>query len=673
MDETSLLSELKGVGEKTAAVWRRVGVSTLKDLLLYFPRDYVFFPPLSLVSGLTPGELGSVLLTVKEDASVSFFQSRSVVRAAASDETGTVRLSWFHSPYMKKTIRAGLRRVFAGRVSIRGSVLCIDQPKLYSREDYESLVGLPQGVYPLTKGLTQKGIGKSVRAALSALGDLPDYLEKSVREALCFPSRTQAIREIHFPSSKEGLIRAKKRLAFDEFVSFLLSMRLMKEEGLRAGNDFPILQTAEMTRLEERLPFRLTGAQKRTIGEVLEDLGGKKPMNRLVEGDVGSGKTIVAFLALIAAAANGYQGALMAPTEVLAIQHAQKINALIRENELPFRAVLLTGSLSAKERREAKEALSSGEAAIAIGTHALIQENVRFSSLALVVTDEQHRFGVEQREKLGAKSADGKTPHVLVMSATPIPRTLAIILYGDLDISVMDEKPAKRLSVKNALVGSEYRRKACEFMEKEVLAGSQCYVICPQVSPSEATDLENVEEYGEKLRKYYGERLRVGVLHGQMKSEQKNAVMRSFAEGALDILVSTTVVEVGVDVPNATVMMIENAERFGLAELHQLRGRIGRGEKQSYCIFVNTSGEEKNKRLKVLCETNDGFEIASKDLELRGPGDLFGIRQSGELNLRMADLYRDADMLKAASDYVKDMPRARAQEILGGKETGPVL
>ncbi len=677
MKEDTGIRELKGIGEKTAAVWKRLGVETLRDLIYYFPRDYSLFPPVKKISDIVPGELCALCLTIERDASLSFFASRSALKATGTDGSGAVKLSWFNMPYLKKNIRAGLKRVFYARAAAKGAELILYQPKIFPAEEYEKLIGVPQGIYPLSKGLSQKGIARAVKEAFKEAGKLPDPDDELLSFSEDFPGNNMELNEalwtMHFPENAGALLRAEKRLAFDEFLNFLLSVRIMREEGEEERNDYVLTGTGEYLRVKERLPFRLTKAQERTLKEVMDDLAGEKPMNRLLQGDVGSGKTIVAFLSLIAAASNGCQGALMAPTEVLAAQHAKKMNALLKDNELPYRAVLLTGSLSAGEKRAARELISSGEAAIVIGTHALIQEGVDFKELALVVTDEQHRFGVGQRERLSKRNASGKAPHVLVMSATPIPRTLAIILYGDLDISVMDEKPKNRLPIKNAVVDTRYRKKAWEFMEREAGEGRQSYVICPQVEPSELTELENVEDYSAELREYYGDRLRVGMLHGQMKQSEKNAVMDSFAAGELDILVSTTVVEVGVDVPNATVMMVENAERFGLAQLHQLRGRIGRGKAQSYCIFVNASGEAENERLEVLKQTNDGFEIASKDLKLRGPGDMFGIRQSGDMRFKLADIYRDADMLKAASEVAKSLPLSKVKELVGTGKPGAVL
>ena len=441
-------------------------------------------------------------------------------------------------------------------------------------------------------------------------------------------------------------------MVFEEFFSFLLVLRKNKELAAKTENHFPMYETADTVRFLEQLPFPLTKAQKKVWGELREDMGSPYAMNRLIQGDVGSGKTILAVLALLMCAANGYQGAMMAPTEVLAVQHFETISGYIEKYGIAFRPVLLTGSMTTKEKREAYAKIASGEANLIIGTHALIQEKVEYSSLALVVTDEQHRFGVRQRETLAAK---GSEPHVLVMSATPIPRTLAIILYGDLKVSVIDELPANRLPIKNCVVGTAYRPKAYEFIAKEVAAGRQAYVICPMVEEGESEDLENVVDYTEKLRAVLPPSVQVAYLHGKMRPADKNRIMEEFAAKEIDVLVSTTVIEVGINVPNATVMMVENAERFGLAQLHQLRGRVGRGNAQSYCILMNSSnGKNAKERLNILAGSNDGFYIASEDLKMRGPGDFFGVRQSGLMEFKIADVFSDADMLSIASKEAKE-------------------
>jgi ATP-dependent DNA helicase RecG len=523
----------------------------------------------------------------------------------------------------------------------------MEQPRLYTYDDYKKQTNVLQPRYSLTKGLSNQMLQKAVKQALSFYEYEEEYYPPELLRENDLISYREAINTIHFPSDRENLIQAKRRLVFDEFFSFLLILRKNRDFSAQLANEYPMFETADTVRFLEHLPFELTKAQKRVWAELRDDLGGKYCMNRLIQGDVGSGKTIVAVLALLMCAANGYQGALMAPTEVLAMQHFEDIKEYTEKYLLAFKPVLLVGSMTAKEKAEAYAKIASGEANLIIGTHALIQEKAVYKSLALVVTDEQHRFGVKQREHLAQK---GKNPHVLVMSATPIPRTLAIILYGDLHISVIDELPANRLPIKNCVVGTSYRPKAYDFIRKEVEAGRQAYVICPQVDEGEQDDLENVIGYTEKLRAALPEKIQIAYLHGKMKAADKNRIMEDFAAHNIDVLVSTTVIEVGINVPNATVMMVENAERFGLAQLHQLRGRVGRGEHQSYCIFISTKEQKETmERLEILNKSNDGFYIASEDLKLRGPGDMFGIRQSGEFSFVLGDIYTDADCLKQAS------------------------
>ena len=446
---------------------------------------------------------------------------------------------------------------------------------------------------------------------------------------------------------------ARKRLVFDEFLVFALSVKQLKKENHQIENHYQIQESAAVSQLIASLPYHLTKAQLRVWHEIEEDMKSPVVMNRLVQGDVGSGKTMIAALAMFAAAKAGFQSCMMAPTEVLARQHYENLQALYA----PFgiETVLLTGSMTAAAKRKTYSRIENHEADVIIGTQALFQEKAVYDKLALIVTDEQHRFGVRQREQLAMKSNGGE-PHVLVMSATPIPRTLAIILYSDLDISVVDEKPANRLPIKNCVVDTRYRPKAYQFIEKEVAAGHQAYVICPLVEESENMEAENVTDYAKRLKEELPDTIEIGLLHGQMKPAQKNDVMERFAANEIKVLVSTTVVEVGVNVPNATVMMIENAEHFGLAQLHQLRGRVGRGDAQSYCIMVNCSNsKESQKRLDILNHSNDGFKIASEDLKLRGPGDFFGIRQSGEMQFALADIYQDAYIMQRASEEVADI------------------
>ena len=525
----------------------------------------------------------------------------------------------------------------------------MEHPEIFTPAAYEEIVHSMQPVYALTKGLSNKAITKLVHQVLDTRPLKTEYLPEEIRERYQLADDNFAVRTIHFPKNMQELLTARKRLVFDEFLLFVLAVQLLKEKTEEALNTFPMKPVWTTEEIIEGLPYELTNAQKNVWHEIERDLSGHKLMSRLVQGDVGSGKTVIAFLAMILSAENGFQSALMVPTEVLANQHYEGFLNLMEEQKITScRPVLLTGSTTAKQKREIYQKIADGEVNIIIGTHALIQEKVEYKNLGLVITDEQHRFGVRQREALTTR---GNPPHVLVMSATPIPRTLAIILYGDLDISIIDELPAKRLPIKNCVVGTAYRPKAYSFIEKQVHAGRQAYVICPMVEESEGLDAENVTDYAEKLREALPEDIRIEILHGKMKPKEKNKIMESFASGEIQILVSTTVVEVGVNVPNATVMMVENAERFGLAQLHQLRGRVGRGEHQSYCIFIQGNNEEDtSKRLKILNESNDGFFIAGEDLKLRGPGDLFGIRQSGLMEFKIGDIYNDAGILKDASE-----------------------
>ncbi|WP_320978811.1 ATP-dependent DNA helicase RecG, partial [Hungatella effluvii] len=506
-----------------------------------------------------------------------------------------------------------------------------------------------QPIYGQTKGLPNKTIVRAVKQALSVRQMVRDYMPLDLRIRHELAEYNFAIEHIHFPTDRTELLFARKRLVFDEFFLFLMAVRRLKDRRVDRESHFRMTPSDEVISLVKNLPYALTGAQNKVLTEVFRDMTGGKVMNRLIQGDVGSGKTIIAVLALLEAAYNGYQGALMVPTEVLARQHYESMLSLFEENGIDKQVVLVTGSMTAKEKRTAYGKIASHEADIIVGTHALIQEKVVYDKLALVITDEQHRFGVSQREMLGGK---GDEPHVLVMSATPIPRTLAIIIYGDLDISIIDELPANRLPIKNCVVDTSYRNTAYSFIKGEVAAGRQAYVICPMVEASEMIEAENVLDYAKKLQSALPG-IPVEYLHGKMKAKEKNAVMERFAAGEIKILVSTTVVEVGVNVPNATVMMIENAERFGLAQLHQLRGRVGRGKHQSYCILVDGSGQDGTReRLTILSKSNDGFFIASEDLKLRGPGDIFGLRQSGDLEFKLADIFTDANILKTVSEEV---------------------
>lgn len=650
MSNTQPLNTLKGIGEKTAQLFEKLGIRTLDDLLHYYPRGYDTFEEPKVIGELKDGETGAVDGYLKSGATGRHFGGLSIVTAMINDMTGKLRLTWYHMPYLKNTLKPDSHYIFRGKVSRTKGGLTMEQPQMYKPEVYEILVKRMQPVYAQTKGLGNKTITSAVEQALKVREMERDYLPAGLRKENELAEYNFAIEHIHFPLDQTDLLAARRRLVYDEFFLFILAVRRMKEKRQNVKSNWVMKEEALCRRLENELPYSLTAAQKRTMEEVYSDMKSGAVMNRLIQGDVGSGKTIIAVLALLMAAENGYQGALMVPTEVLAKQHFESVTELFKEHGIMKQVILVTGSMTAKEKRTAYEKISSHEADIIIGTHALIQEKVVYDRLALVITDEQHRFGVSQREMFGNK---GNMPHILVMSATPIPRTLAIILYGDLDISVIDELPANRLPIKNCVVDTSYRKRAYKFISCEVNRGRQAYVICPMVEESEMIEAENVLDYTKVLRENLPG-IRVEYLHGKMKAREKNEIMEEFAAGKIQVLVSTTVIEVGVNVPNATVMMIENAERFGLAQLHQLRGRVGRGREQSYCIMVNASGDKgKNERLEVLNKSNDGFFIASEDLRLRGPGDIFGLRQSGDMEFRLADIYTDAVTLKKAAEDVE--------------------
>lgn len=646
------LRTLKGVGEKTEKLFWKVGIYDTDDLLHYYPRNYDEYETPVDIAELKEGTVQAVSAAVCSGVYVNSVKGRQIISVNIADQSGKFPVVWFNLPYLKKTLRKGSWFVFRGRIVRKQGKLEMEHPEIFTPSAYEEILHHLQPIYGLTAGLSNKTVVKMITQLLESVPMQSEYLPEEFRERYELADINYALRTIHFPPNKEELLVSRKRLVFDEFFLFILSVRKMKEKTEETPNCFPVRETWLTEEIIERLPYSLTGAQLNAWHEIERDLAGRRMMSRLVQGDVGSGKTILAFLAMCLVADNGYQAALMAPTEVLARQHYEGFQKLMEEQNLSFPTVLLTGSDTAREKRLAYAKIASGEALVIIGTHALIQEKVEYANLALVITDEQHRFGVKQREALTTR---GNPPNVLVMSATPIPRTLAIILYGDLDISVIDELPARRLPIKNCVVNTSYRPKAYSFIERQVREGRQAYVICPMVEESEGMEAENVLDYTEKLRENLSSDIRIEYLHGKMKAKEKNVVMEAFAQGAIQVLVSTTVVEVGVNVPNATVMMVENAERFGLAQLHQLRGRVGRGEYQSYCIFIQGNQEQVSRRLEILNKSNDGFYIAGEDLKLRGPGDLFGIRQSGDMEFKIGDIYNDSAILTKASEAADEI------------------
>ena len=649
MNDKTPLRELKGVGEKTEKLFQKIGITTAEELLRYYPRTYDIYEEPVEIASAEEDKTVSIRATIATGIYINQIRNLQVLTTTVADASGRLPVAWFNAPYLRGTLKKGSLFILRGKIIRKKGRPQMEHPEIFTPAAYEEIIHSMQPVYGLTKGLSNKMITKLVHQILDTRPLHGEYLPEEIRERYQLADANYAIRTIHFPKNMQELLTARKRLVFDEFLLFVLAIQLLKEKTEEAPNTFPMKPVWTTEEIIEGLPYDLTGAQKNVWHEIERDLSGHKLMSRLVQGDVGSGKTVIAFLAMVLSAENGFQSALMVPTEVLANQHYEGFLRLMEEQNIAScHPVLLTGSTTARQKREIYQKIADGEVNVIIGTHALIQEKVEYKNLGLVITDEQHRFGVRQRE---AQTTRGNPPHVLVMSATPIPRTLAIILYGDLDISIIDELPAKRLPIKNCVVGTSYRPKAYSFIEKQVQMGRQAYVICPMVEESEGLEAENVTDYARKLQEVLPGEIKVEILHGKMKPKEKNRIMEAFASGEIQVLVSTTVVEVGVNVPNATVMMVENAERFGLAQLHQLRGRVGRGEHQSYCIFIQGNNEENtSKRLKILNESNDGFYIAGEDLKLRGPGDLFGIRQSGLMEFKIGDIYNDAGILKNASE-----------------------
>ena len=654
MNLSTDVSHLKGVGEKTAALFKKLNINTYEDLFSYYPTDYIKYNPPVSFSELKAGNVCTVRGLAANVQGPVKAGRYSIITVVLKDGLNTLEAVFFNQPFIKKVIKVGGYYILRGRIVQKGSKLIMQSPKLFKEDEYAELVKYPQAKYSLTAGLSSKTISKALKAAfIDAQWREECFPEKYLKES-GIPSRKDALRLIHFPECDEDIVTARRRLSFEEFFYFIMLLRKNKAISVSTPNNFKMIETAETKRFLESLPFKPTAGQKKAWKEILDDMCGERCMNRLIQGDVGSGKTLIALLSLLLAASNGYQGALMAPTEVLAMQHFKTVKEYISKYNLCFEPVLLTGSMKAAEKKEALSKIESGEANLIIGTHAIIQDRVLYKNLAIVVTDEQHRFGVRQRQALAYK---GKEPHILVMSATPIPRTLAIILYGDLQLSAIHELPAGRQAIKNAVVGTSYRPSAYKFFKDQIAEGHQVYVICPKALSDEEDDgeLENVVDYAEKLRAALPG-VNIEHLNGKMKPQDKTDIMQRFSKGETDILVSTTVIEVGINVPNATVMMIENAERFGLSQLHQLRGRVGRGSAQSYCIFISSKEDDKiMERLNVLKSTNDGFKIASEDLRLRGPGDFFGVRQSGEFAFKIADIYSDSDLLESAGNLVDEI------------------
>lgn len=657
------INELKGIGDKTEKLFNKLNVYTTEDLIHFYPRTYDVYEEPVKVSEMTDTKTYAIWGTVVSSCELTNAGRYRILSVYIADDDGArIKLTWFNMPFLKNNLKRGYRYIFRGEAAFRGSLVFMEQPVMYSYDAYMQKMNSMQPVYRLTAGLTNNAVTKAVKQCLD-ITCMKEYLPEEVINDTGVTDLDKAVHDIHFPKNMEAFAAARKRLAFDEFFIFTLAMRSLSRGTHDGETGYIIPESPYSEQILKNLGYKLTNAQYKVYSEILDDMSGHKIMNRLIQGDVGSGKTIVALLAMIDAAHSGYQSALMAPTEVLAAQHYETFSNIIEANNLPVKCILMTGAMSAAAKREAHRMAAEGEADIVIGTHAIITDNVSFDRLALVVTDEQHRFGVKQREALHHK---GNKPHIIVMSATPIPRSLAIILYGDLDISVIDEKPAMRLPIKNCVVDDSYRPNAYRFIQKELDKGHQAYIICPMAKESDEEDnkLENVVKYAAGLKEKFPPQVRIEYLHGKLKPSVKNDIMERFAQGQIDILVSTTVVEVGINVPNATVMVVENADRFGLAGLHQLRGRVGRGDAQSYCIFIsNTRNAMTKERLNILKESNDGFYISEQDLKLRGPGDMLGVRQSGDFGFMIADIYTDAATLKLAADEAdKVMERFRGSD-----------
>ena len=651
MKITDSIIQIKGIGEKAKKNYEKMNIFTIGDLLEHYPRDYDVYKPITPIAQLIEGQVSAIEGVLDTQPKVKIVRNLKILSCMVKDGSGRIQLTWFNMPFLKGTLRIGTKYIFRGKIIRKKGVLVLEQPQMLTKEEFYNKLNVLQPIYPLTAGVTNHGLTKAITNAMKELEFEEDYLPVDFRKKYQLIGYKKALQGIHFPANKEKMTEARRRVVFDEFFLFAMALNQLKKNKANKINNYKMNTVPECEELIGKLSYELTGAQKKVWMEVQKDLTGEGLMNRLIQGDVGSGKTIIAILALLMVVKNGYQGAIMVPTEVLAKQHFESMIELLE----PFgiKITLLVGSMTAKEKRQAYDEIESHTANIVVGTHALIQEKVEYAKLALVITDEQHRFGVRQRENFAGK---GLEPHILVMSATPIPRTLAIIIFGDLDLSIMDELPGNRIPIKNCVVNTGYRQTAYRFIEKEVEAGRQAYVICPMVEESENMEAENVLDYTERLKVFLKPNIKIESLHGKMKPKEKNLIMERFSAGEIQVLVSTTVVEVGINVPNATVMMIENCERFGLAQLHQLRGRVGRGKYASYCIFMlGNEGKETKERMEIMGKTNDGFKIAEADLKLRGPGDMFGVRQSGILEFKMADVFQDASILKEAYEAAKEV------------------
>ena len=640
---------LKGVGSVRAKAFSRLGINTVGDLLYFFPRGYEDRSVIKNIEDCVNGETVCLSITVSSAVSETRIRNKmSFYTVVITDDTGSMEAVWYNNKYIKNVFTIGSKYVLYGKVTLRGRKYRIENP-LYEKVGQGKYTGKIIPLYPLSSGLVQKNVQSLMESALEYIGEMQEYIPEPILNEYKLKDINYCINNIHFPEDLWAYQRARERFIFEEFL--ILQLALFSQKGKNeANNGYVFENISGGDALKKNIPYKLTKAQKRTLNEIITDLKSGKQMNRLIQGDVGSGKTIIAAMSMYLAWKNGFQSVMMAPTEILATQHYESLKKLF--DGLGINVVLLTGGISSQDRKIAMEIIRNGLADMVVGTHALITDNIEYHKLGLVVADEQHRFGVSQRSKLCAK---GNNPHMLIMSATPIPRTLALILYGDLDVSVIDELPPGRKTVKTYAVDERMRKRVYDFVEKNVNEGHQAYVVCPLVNEVENSDLKSAEDFASQLKSKYP-KLKIGLMHGKMKPKEKDLVMAGFAEGKIDVLVSTTVIEVGVNIPNSNIMIIENAERFGLSQLHQLRGRVGRGTEQAYCImFAQGGGDVTRVRMKTMCQSNDGFYISEQDLKLRGPGDFFGTRQHGLPEMKIANLFHDRELLKLAQASAADI------------------
>lgn len=638
---------IKGVGEKRAKLFNSLGIFCVDSLIHFYPRKYEDWSASKSLEAVESGETISIkatLITPVKEAMIR--RGLTLFKCKFSDGENVISVTIFNNKYLANSLRIYEDYYLYGKIEKSLLNFSMNSPKI---EKAENILAI-QPVYPAKEKLTSRSISKIMKTALDELGEIEETLDDEIMQKYNLISLDKAIRNIHFPNSADDYLPARKRLIFEELLT--LQLGLLKLKSNKKSETALVIKDDYSSEFEKLLPFNLTNAQKRTIAECLQDMKSKYPCNRLVQGDVGSGKTAVAASLIYSVIKNGYQATMMAPTEILATQHYESLSKILAPAGINIR--LLTGSTPAKEKKEIKKALLDGDIDLIIGTHALIQNDVVFKNLALVITDEQHRFGVKQRAQLAEK---GEDVHTIVMSATPIPRTLGLILYGDLDISILDELPPGRQEIRTDVVDSRYHKRLYKFIKDAIARGEQCYMVCPAVEENE-TNIKSAEELADELANGEFKGYNLGILHGKMKPKDKEAIMKSFASGKVSLLVATTVVEVGVDVPNATIMVIENAERFGLSTLHQLRGRVGRGNKKSYCVLVSDAkGETARERLMTMKKYSDGFKIADTDLKLRGPGDFFGSRQHGLPELKIADMVEDMDTLQNAQGCAKNILR----------------